>query len=291
MNHQSETETGLFAFVVALLLLSLSAPASAQIRISEIGYSSVDFQGASKWVELHNTGTSAADVSLLYLCRFPQYDQLSTLSKLAGEFNIPPDGYLVVAFPGMQVADGEVGLYANNSNFGSASNILDYVEYGSTGHARSGTAVSAGVWNSGGVVSAAAPNQSLSFTGGAVGSGSWASTPPTPGAGNSGSVGTEDLFPPERPLQVYSVFPNPISDGLLNVTYSVSETTPVQLEVFDLLGRRRLETSVFASASLRASDLMVDVGGLPDGHYLYRVSARNAGKTLAVSGSFIKRSR
>ena len=47
--------------------------------------------------------------------------------------------------------DGEIGLYNSNS-FGSADAIVSYVEWGSSGHGRSATAVEAGIWVSGGFV-------------------------------------------------------------------------------------------------------------------------------------------
>ena len=48
-------------------------------------------------------------------------------------------------------SDGELGLY-RSSSFNSPDAIVDYVEWGSSNHARSGVAVAAGIWVPGGFV-------------------------------------------------------------------------------------------------------------------------------------------
>ncbi len=276
--------------LTAILFLPFTGTSDAQIVLSEVGYATVDFGGQSKWVELHNTGSGIADASGLFLCRWPAYSQVSSLSVLSGDVNIPAGGYLVVAFTSLETGDGELGLYTNNS-FDSAASIRDYVEYGSTGHQRSGRAVEAGVWVTGDSVPPSQANQSLSDLGTGVGASAWASTPPTPGAKNAGSVGTETIDFPERALRVFSVFPNPVSRGLLTVQYHVSETSPVDLEVFDLLGRQRIKTSAFATASANALAIEINVDALPPGNYLYRLSSLADGSQRRVSGSFVKQSQ
>jgi hypothetical protein len=77
-----------------------------------------------------------------WLCNFPNYQQIAQPIAF-GET-------VVVTLPGgfLTAGDGEVGLYSTNS-FGSSTAILDYMEYGSTGHTRSGVAVAGGVWTVG----------------------------------------------------------------------------------------------------------------------------------------------
>ena len=55
----------------------------------------------------------------------------------------------------MSAGDGEVGLYTAQS-FGSSDAIISYVEWGASGHRRSGVAVEAGVWDGGTVAGDAA---------------------------------------------------------------------------------------------------------------------------------------
>ena len=56
-------------------------------------------------------------------------------------------------FGSLSASGGEIGLY-RDSNFGSTSSIVSYVEGGSSGHARSGVAVGAGIWGDGDFVDA-----------------------------------------------------------------------------------------------------------------------------------------
>jgi hypothetical protein len=48
------------------------------VRINEVGYAGVDFQGSARWVELHNAGMSDVDVAGYWLCRYPDYAQICT---------------------------------------------------------------------------------------------------------------------------------------------------------------------------------------------------------------------
>ena len=135
-------------FISALLLLSfISVSAFAQVRINEVSHGEVDFMGSSNWVELYNAGTSDVDVSGLFLCDFPSYPQINTLTVLSGNTTIPAGGFLVLAWTALD-ADSEVGLYSNSS-FDDANAILDYMQYASASHQREGVAVTAGVWAAG----------------------------------------------------------------------------------------------------------------------------------------------
>ena len=101
-----------------------------------------------KWVELTNTGDQMVDVSSLWLCDFPAYDQLSTLNVVCGSLDMAPGSVTVVSGWNVDSSDGELGLYTSTS-FGSSSAIIDYVEWGSPNHTRSSVAVNAGIWTAG----------------------------------------------------------------------------------------------------------------------------------------------
>ncbi len=140
--------------------------------------------GASKWVELYNAGDSAVDVSDLWLCNFPDYHRISTLTVLEGALMIPAGDYLVVAFDSLGDGDGEVGLYTSNQ-FASAAAMAGYMQYGSAGHMRESVAVAAGVWTAGAFAAAPATGMTLAFTGsGATAAESWIETGATPGTSN-----------------------------------------------------------------------------------------------------------
>jgi FlgD Ig-like domain len=188
--------------LIAIVFLTLVVDTRAQVRISEVGYSGVDFMGASMWVELYNAGDGAVDVSGLWLCNFPAYSQISSLTVLEGATMLQSGDYLVVAFDALGDGDGEVGLYTSNQ-FGNAAAIGDYMQYGSAGHTREGVAVTAGLWTAGAFAAAPASGMSLAFTGtGATAAESWIEAGATPGASNPADHATAvrtsiDRFSPE----------------------------------------------------------------------------------------------
>ncbi len=148
-------------FIVAFstgLLFSLQA----QISINEIQ------EGGS--VEIKNYGNTTVDISSYILCDFPAYWDLdSDFTVVCGDLNLAA-GEIVSLIPasGVNVAlpsdDGELGLYINSS-FGNPNSIIDYFEWGSTGHTRSSVAVAAGIWTAGDFIPSFLPNQSLSYDG------------------------------------------------------------------------------------------------------------------------------
>lgn len=172
--------------LLLVALLAFIVPANAQVYISEVGINGTEFQGAPKWVELHNAGTEAIDVSDYFLCNFPAYPRISELPLLDGSTTIPAGEYLVVAWSGLGDADAEVGLYLpTTSNFGDANSIIDYMQYGEAGHFREGPAVEAGVWEADAFVELPGSEGSVSRIAGVSGiADSWRQTGASPGASN-----------------------------------------------------------------------------------------------------------
>ncbi|MET1257757.1 hypothetical protein ABV409_00355 [Flagellimonas sp. DF-77] len=113
----------------------------ASVVINEVAYLSAE-------VELYNNGDIAIDVSDYFLCLGPgTYDRVSTLIT-SGNATMEPGDFLVLNYarPG---ATGGLGLYINNSGFGDAANIADFVQWGNAGSARENVAVAAGIWTAG----------------------------------------------------------------------------------------------------------------------------------------------
>jgi hypothetical protein len=83
-------------------------------------------------VEIKNTGSEGVDVSSYQLCSWPDYVQLQNLAlESGGGLILMPGEIIVVSGHFAEVtnlADNELGLYLNGS-FGSASSIIDYVEW------------------------------------------------------------------------------------------------------------------------------------------------------------------
>ena len=125
----------------------------ATFRITEVAF------GAEGYVAITNVGGQPGSLAEHWLCQRPSYFALPAMDLVApGETVLVATGDgaglggTVVAgngaFGGFRVDGGEIGLYISAS-FGSADAIISYVEWGSTGHGRSGTAVAAGIWQAG----------------------------------------------------------------------------------------------------------------------------------------------
>ena len=65
--------------------------------------------------------------------------------SLGGGVFLPPPGAKETTTANIKADDGEIGLYSN-PDFGNSDAIVDYVEWGSSGHGRSSVAVGAGIW-------------------------------------------------------------------------------------------------------------------------------------------------
>lgn len=261
-----------------------NAQAVAEVlRINEIGYSGVDVQGASKWVEIYNEGDVEVDASSYWLCNFPAYEQISALTVLEGNTTIPAGGYLVVAFDDTGDGDGEMGLYSSN-DFGSAAAMVDYMQYGSAGHQREPVAVEAGVWEAGAFVAAAPSGQTLSFfnNGGALVD-NWAAATPSAGSQNSTgtSSATEESLPDAFTLRGH--YPEPFNPTT-TIVFDLREAAAVEIAVFDLLGRQVLTSTVQAFGAGENQSIVLDASGLTSGIYLYRVFARGVQQTSIVTG-------
>lgn len=115
-----------------------------------------------------NVGNEAGNLGGYWLCQRPSYQELPAIDvgpgesvaiSLGGDVFVPPPGSLTIAdqlnLGPITATSGEIGLYSSNA-FGSAEAIVSYVEWGNSGHGRSGTAVEAGIWDDGGFVATTA---------------------------------------------------------------------------------------------------------------------------------------
>ncbi|MFQ5555682.1 MAG: hypothetical protein ACE5GC_09990 [Acidimicrobiia bacterium] len=115
--------------------------------------------GEAPYVVIRNVGSGAGSTDGLWLCQFPDYWPLPDIELGVGEVlavalgsGPPPEviGVDFTATAGGEVGtvgrrEGELALYEAEA-FGDPEAIVDYVEWGSAGHARSGVAVAAGIW-------------------------------------------------------------------------------------------------------------------------------------------------
>ena len=171
----------LLLFVVSGISLTFQA----QVVLNEVIF------GGSPAVELKNIGSTEVNTSSYFLCSFPTYTQIQNATVLSGSVIMSPGSILVVTGHAFNTLDDELGLYST-SGFSTPANMLDYVEWGSTGHQRSSVAVSAGIWSTGDFVTLGAGTGSIEYDGSGDSSADWLyATGNTQGQENSNVPGCE----------------------------------------------------------------------------------------------------
>ena len=159
------------SYLLIFTLLLFCNTAKSQVVINEV------MPNGS--IEIKNLGGSTVNISTWWICNFPDYRQLSSLTLMCGNLILGPGQILAVSASGfVSNGDGEVGLYSN-SNFGSPAGMMDYVQWGFAGHQRESVAVSAGQWTSGQFVPSIPNGQSIQYDGSGNTASDWCSNPNT----------------------------------------------------------------------------------------------------------------
>lgn len=84
-----------------------------------------------------------------------------------------------------------------------------------------------------------------------------------------GATGTDREAVPGRAFEVHGVFPNP-SRGRVHVSWQGANAGPVEIQLFDLLGRRLRARGQVAGAR-GAGQMEVDISGTAPGTYILRI--------------------
>ena len=239
----------LLTFILTVSMLTLS---NAQIRLKIVNPST----GA---VTIHNYGSSTVNIGTYWLCNFPSYDQLNTLTVTQGSLNLAAGAEVtVISTVNLTVADSELGLY-NSSTFGSSTAMQDYLQWGSAGHQREVVAVNKGIWVAGTFVSAAAPFEYIG-NGAQNGATFWDTF-----------LSVEDY---ERENSFF-MHPNP-SDSMLNIELR-NGITNANLEVYNLLGKQILTRDIKSE-----NGLQLNISNWDSGMYLVKVTSDKRVETKRV---------
>jgi len=193
---------------------------------------------ANDQIEIKNTGSMTVDISNYYLCNFPAYEQLMNLSITCGGDYILDPGELVTVIANFDIDenDGELGLYTSTS-YADPTAIIDYVEWGSTGHQRSSVAVMAGIWTTGDFVPAFSASNVIEYDGTGNTSLDWSEDIASPCVDNFGSNNTEFAF---------TTYPNPSIDNI-SLKFNRLIDQEARIEVYDQLGQLKLSEVVSVS--------------------------------------------
>ncbi|NNF32782.1 MAG: T9SS type A sorting domain-containing protein, partial [Saprospiraceae bacterium] len=231
-----------------------------------VAISEINFNGD---IEIINTGSTSVDISTMFLCQFPTYLLMSELTIVCGDDLILDPGEAVVVGSGLNLsrADGELAIYSG-SNFTNSDFIVDYVEWGSSGHQRSNVAANAGIWGVGDFIPAVSGNNSLLYDGSGDTSGDWSEGTSSPCSSNViGNGGTASL----------QAFPNPASNFVILDIEDRNNNRTYQISVFDIYG------NLVISRNLQAQDerkLIVD--DLNSGRYIIQLVSKNYFQSTSV---------
>jgi hypothetical protein len=202
-------------------------------------------------VTIKNFGTTTQNVGNYRLCSLFTYRTLSSQTTVInGSLNLAPNAEVTVSSSGFLNDSGaDLGLYLPSGSFGSAANMVDFTQWGSSGNGRESVAVSAGLWTAGTFINVAAPYE-FNGTSGDSGVNFW---------GTLLSVNDIDS------LSSFSISPNP-SNSIINIELERSPSR-LTVEVFDILGKqimiRNLENT---------NTTQVDISNWNSGVYLIKIS-------------------
>lgn len=193
--------TARLATAAILVAAALSPVAQGRLHAQTVLISEVEADGADRWVEVHNRGTTAVDLStwtLHYASRTPLLPQIywwgfpsgTTLAangylrvhwytngptnQALGEFytGTSPFGFLF-GYGGEPLAaqSGALALFStqSSSGMGTATWLEDWVSWGDHDFPRESLAVAAGLWTSGAEAPAIPPTESLARNPAAIG--------------------------------------------------------------------------------------------------------------------------
>jgi len=282
--------------VFLIFVLMIQSANSQNIRINEVG-TTVEFEGTTTWVELHNFGDSEVDVNEMWLCTFPNYSQIGFLDVLAGNSSIPPGGYLVVEWNVFGTTEGELGLYQEGAGgsddfdfFANPDNMIDYMQYGSDVGGRDDEAEAAGIWTDGTFVETVEMSQSYSFfeLNADDPVDNWKPGEPTPGAENEEAVATsieEDEGTIASEFELMGNFPNPFNPTT-TIQFNLPSAATVQIDVYNVIGQKLMTVDAGSFSAGQNRQFSLDASDLSSGTYLYRVTADSRGEILTSNGSF-----
>lgn len=232
-------------FFVCLIVTSF-----AQIRLVEVDPS-------TNVVKIHNFGSSTIDISNYKLCVFPSYPKLNSLTNPSGSLNLAGGADVtVISSANLNATGGELGLYIDTFDFGNSNNIVDYMQWITSGNTRESVAVSAGIWSMGTTISGSiTPPYKYNGTGTENGVTNW------------GSALSIDEFS----LNNFYIYPNPSANYIhLKLPKSIREAN---LNIYDMLGKQ------VYNRTLILDDEAINISNFKSGIYLLKVSTLSKIKT------------
>ncbi len=136
-------------FALSFLALAMTVFASSQIRMTMV-------DPANHEIQVTNFGMMSVNISTYRLCALFDYQTLNQapVSIVSGDFNLSPNESVTFSWDnqggaGFLTTESDLGLYLPNGSFGSAANMVDFMQYGASGLGRESVAIAGGRWTAG----------------------------------------------------------------------------------------------------------------------------------------------
>jgi len=130
-------------------LLCLAVTGFTQIRMTMV-------DPANHQIQISNYGLMEVDISTYRMCALFDYQTLNQapITIVTGDFNLSTGESVTFIWDniggvGFLTDASDVGLYLPSGGFGSAANMVDFMQYGAAGQGREGVAATAGIWTAG----------------------------------------------------------------------------------------------------------------------------------------------
>ena len=169
MGADNWAETTSVTFGAENVLTEPVVESVGSVVLNEVAY-------LNNQVEIYNNSDATVDLDGYFLCMGPgTYRQIGAL-ETTGNVQLGAGEFLVVDYD-MPNEVGGLGLYINNTGFGDAANIADFVQWGDGGTTRESVAVEAGLWTAGEFVAVLNdPDNTIIYDGEGMGADNWAET-------------------------------------------------------------------------------------------------------------------
>lgn len=264
----------------------MTLAAGSQVRLTYV-------DPASQEIRIKNFGGTQTDITNYRFCALFEYNNLAApgVSILSGDFVLSPQEEVSVnwaATSGFNVSASDIGLFLPTGDFGSAANMVDFMQYGAGGQGRENVAAAAGIWTAGTFLTGSGPWY-YTGSGSETGIGSWGDE--AMGPATDVRINELDMDQPgtdnDEFIELYGV-PGTSLDGLTIVFFTGASNTVY--DAYDLDGFSLDENGFFVLGSGTVPNMdMLLTGPIENGEdaialYAADASAWPAGTPVGNTG-------
>ena len=215
-------------------------------------------------IMIANVSDNTVDISQHRLCFLFTYPVISDLQIDFGDpSNILPGGFIALSGVPIDANASDLAIYLPTGAFTDPDNMIDFMQYGSSGNGRESVAVEKGIWDAGTFVEGGGP---YFFNGNPMtdfGAEFWFSDPPT---------GVNEI---ELANEI-NVYPNPSVDEL-NI---ISEESIIEsYKIVNMLGEIVFEQSTI----IPQKSIRLNLSSLNRGNYILYLNTSNGIATKKIT--------